>query len=182
MNMSRSLPLIAAIIFGGFAACNYSPDCWYYGEGTENAGVGPGAGPGGGVIIPTGPAGANGFGDEPRRDSQDATDLPPAECNSIKDTPCHRKCLASYNTESTNCGHIDSEAQRKSCHANTHTVYTSCLEACERAEDCLEDCKRECDRTWEKCRDNCPRGDKNCLNECTQAYGKCLKDCDTKCK
>jgi hypothetical protein len=38
------LVLVAASTFGAFAACNETVgECWYYGEGTENAaaGVGP---------------------------------------------------------------------------------------------------------------------------------------------
>jgi hypothetical protein len=78
MNTMRSLSLlIAAITLGGFTACNYSSECWYYGEGSENAG----AGPGGGVIIPTGPAGAGGYGEAPRDAGA------PLECNEPEEEP-----------------------------------------------------------------------------------------------
>ena len=81
MNAMRNLLLlIAAIGFGGFAACNTTVgECWYYGEGTENAAAG--VGPGGGVIVPTGPAGVGGSGDTPPPEPRDATGRPPPECN-----------------------------------------------------------------------------------------------------
>ncbi|HZH99230.1 MAG TPA: hypothetical protein VEX38_09685 [Fimbriimonadaceae bacterium] len=65
MSAKRSLlVLVAATTVGGFAACNQTVgECWYYGEGTENAGAS--VGPGGGMIIPTGPAGVGGSGNEP---------------------------------------------------------------------------------------------------------------------
>jgi hypothetical protein len=78
MNTRRSLLLlIAAVTLGGFAACNYSSDCWYYGEGSESVG----AGPGGGVIVPTGPAGVGGYGEAPPKEPPDAGD-PDLKCNS----------------------------------------------------------------------------------------------------
>jgi hypothetical protein len=44
-TMGSRLVLSAAITLGGFAACNETVgECWYYGEGTENAGAGPGGG------------------------------------------------------------------------------------------------------------------------------------------
>jgi hypothetical protein len=81
MNTMRSLLLlIAAITLGAFAACNYTVgECWYYGEGSENAG----AGSGGGVIIPTGPAGVGGYGEAPPKQPQDTPDpRPEPKCNS----------------------------------------------------------------------------------------------------
>jgi hypothetical protein len=89
MSEKRSLlMLIAAITFGGFAACNYTDgECWYYGEGSENAGAG--VGPGGGVIVPTGPSGS--YGDAPPKEPQDGTDQPQdterkPKCNSDEDS------------------------------------------------------------------------------------------------
>jgi hypothetical protein len=83
MNAMRSVPLwVAAILVGGFAACNHTVgECWYYGEGSENAG----AGPGGGVILPTGPSGAGGYGEAPPKQPQDDRDRPPPECNEGED-------------------------------------------------------------------------------------------------
>ena len=81
-TMGNRLVVIAAITLGGFAACNETVgECWYYGEGTENAG----AGPGGGVMIPTGPAGVGGYGEGPPKEPQDATDRPPPDCNEEED-------------------------------------------------------------------------------------------------
>lgn len=70
VNAKRSLlMLITASVFGGFAACNYTDgECWYYGEGSENAGAS--VGPGGGVIVPTGPSGS--YGDAPPKEPPDA--------------------------------------------------------------------------------------------------------------
>jgi hypothetical protein len=85
MKAMRSLlVLVAASTFGGFAACNTTVgECWYYGEGSENAGVGVAAG--GGVIVPTGPAGVGGSGDTPPPEPRDATGRPPPECNEEED-------------------------------------------------------------------------------------------------
>lgn len=86
MKAMRKLPLwVAVITLGGFAACNTTVgECWYYGEGTENAAAG--VGPGGGVIVPTGPAGVGGAGDGPPKQPQDAPDRPPPpECNEEED-------------------------------------------------------------------------------------------------
>ncbi len=81
MNAMRSLLVfVAAITVGGFAACNETVgECWYYGEGTENAAAG--VGPGGGVIVPTGPAGVGGSGEGPPKQPQDAPGRPPPDCN-----------------------------------------------------------------------------------------------------
>ena len=82
--MRNLLVLAAAITVGGFAACNETVgECWYYGEGTENAAAG--VGPGGGVIVPTGPAGVGGSGDTPPPEPRDATGRPPPECNEEED-------------------------------------------------------------------------------------------------
>jgi hypothetical protein len=86
MNAKRSLlTLIAAIAFGWFAACNYTEgECWYYGEGSENAGAG--VGQGGGVIVPNGPSGVGSYGDAPPKQPQDATDpKQKIKCNSDED-------------------------------------------------------------------------------------------------
>jgi hypothetical protein len=85
MNEMRNLLLlVAAFGFGGFAACNTTVgECWYYGEGTENAAAG--VGPGGGVIVPTGPAGVGGSGDTPPPEPKDAMDRPPPDCNEEED-------------------------------------------------------------------------------------------------
>lgn len=82
MNRRRNrIPLIAAITAGGFAACNQTVgECWYYGEGSESVG----AGPGGGVILPTGPASVGSYGDAPPEGPQGATKPPPA-CNEGED-------------------------------------------------------------------------------------------------
>ena len=73
--------LITASAFGGFAACNYTDgECWYYGEGSENAGAA--VGQGGGVLVPTGPTGS--YGDAPPKEPQYAKDPPPA-CNEEED-------------------------------------------------------------------------------------------------
>jgi hypothetical protein len=79
MNKMRSrLLLIAAIPVGGFVACNETVgECWYYGEGSENTS----AGPGGGVIVPTGPAGVGGYGEAPPKEPQQDRDRPPPVCN-----------------------------------------------------------------------------------------------------
>jgi hypothetical protein len=91
MNEKRSLLMLsAAVLIGGFAACNYTDgECWYYGEGSENAGTGPGAGPGGGVIVPTGPSGS--YGDTPPKEPQDGPDQPQdtepkPKCNSDEES------------------------------------------------------------------------------------------------
>src|SRR5688572_12504525 len=77
-SMRSRLVLIAAISVGGFAACNETVgECWYYGEGSENTS----AGPGGGVIVPTGPAGVGGYGEAPPKEPQDDRGRPPPECN-----------------------------------------------------------------------------------------------------
>ena len=82
--MRGLLVLVAASTFGGFAACNTTVgECWYYGEGSENAGVGVAAG--GGVIVPTGPAGVGGSGDTPPPEPRDSKGRPPPECNEEED-------------------------------------------------------------------------------------------------
>lgn len=65
MNATKSLFLIAAISLGWFSACNYTVgECWPRGEGGGSGSEAISAA-GGGVILPTGPSGAGGFGDEP---------------------------------------------------------------------------------------------------------------------
>jgi hypothetical protein len=49
--------------------------------GSENTSVGPG----GGVIVPTGPAGVGGYGEAPPKEPQQDRDRPPPECNEGED-------------------------------------------------------------------------------------------------
>jgi hypothetical protein len=80
MNAIRNLLLITAITLGGIAACNYTVgECYYRGEGGGSGTDSVAAG--GGVILPTGPTGGGGYGDEPPEQPQDALD-PKPKCNS----------------------------------------------------------------------------------------------------
>jgi hypothetical protein len=68
----------------GISACNYTVgECWPVGQGGASS---EGVTAGGGIIIPTGPSGAGGFGDQPPKQPQDAPD-PKQEikCNSDED-------------------------------------------------------------------------------------------------
>jgi hypothetical protein len=85
MNAIRYLSLSAAVILMWITACNYTVgECWPVGQGgASSEGVTAG---GGGIIIPTGPSGAGGFGDQPPKQPLDAPD-PKQEikCNSDGD-------------------------------------------------------------------------------------------------
>jgi hypothetical protein len=85
MNAIRYLSLGAAVILMWVTACNYTVgECWPVGQGgASSEGVTAG---GGGIIIPTGPSGAGGFGDQPPKQPLDAPD-PKQEikCNSDGD-------------------------------------------------------------------------------------------------
>jgi hypothetical protein len=84
MNAIRYLLLSAAIILMGITACNYTVgECWPVGQGGASS---EGVTAGGGIIIPTGPSGAGGFGDQPPKQPQNAPD-PKQEikCNSDED-------------------------------------------------------------------------------------------------
>ena len=85
MNAIRYLSLSAAVVLVWFTACNYTVgECWPVGQGgASSEGVTAG---GGGIIIPTGPSGAGGFGDQPPKQPLDAPD-PKQEikCNSDGD-------------------------------------------------------------------------------------------------
>jgi len=85
MNAIRNLSLSAAVVLMWITACNYTVgECWPVGQGgASSEGVTAG---GGGIIIPTGPSGAGGFGDQPPKQPLDAPD-PKQEikCNSDGD-------------------------------------------------------------------------------------------------
>lgn len=81
MNTMRSLLLSAAIALTGIASCNYTVgECWPVGQGggsgTESVAAG------GGVILPTGPSGAGGSGDQPPKEPQTTDPEPEIKCNS----------------------------------------------------------------------------------------------------
>jgi hypothetical protein len=77
MNNIKYLFLIVGISITSMAACNYTVgECWPVGQG---GGSSEGVTAGGGVIIPTGPSGAGGFGDEPPKQPQDSDSSP--KCN-----------------------------------------------------------------------------------------------------
>ena len=166
MKTTIGLLLSIAAIALGFAACNYTDgDCWYYGEGSENAGVGPG----GGVTIPTGPAGVGGYGEAPPKEPQDASDPPPPVCNSVSENPCHEKCDAEDEARLIECAKIQDEAQRKACQYSSVEKYKSCRKDCEQTSN------RTCQEKWEHCQDyapwSCAKG--GGLNKCFQCYQKC---------
>jgi hypothetical protein len=83
MKTIKTLLMLSGVtIVGGFTACNYTDgECWYYGEGSENAGAS--VGPGGGVIVPTGPSGS--YGDAPPKEPPDDKDSE-LKCNSDEDS------------------------------------------------------------------------------------------------
>jgi hypothetical protein len=141
-TMGSRLMLIAAITLGGFAACNETVgECWYYGEGTENAGVGPG----GGVLIPTGPAGVGGYGEGPPKEPLDATRPPPPECNIVSLSPCHDKCDTEDQARAIECAKIQDEAQRRACIDGSIDKFKSCNKECENTP------KDTCQEKWERC-------------------------------
>jgi hypothetical protein len=75
MNAIRHLLLSAAITLMGITACNYTVgECWPVGQGGATS---EGVTAGGGIIIPTGPSGAGGFGDQPPPDPKQGI-----KCNS----------------------------------------------------------------------------------------------------
>lgn len=82
MKAIEYLMLSATITLIGITACNYTVgECWPVGQGgASSEGVTAG---GGGIILPTGPSGAGGFGDQPPKQPLDAPD-PKQEikCNS----------------------------------------------------------------------------------------------------
>jgi hypothetical protein len=76
MNMFRYSSLSAAIALIGITACNYTVgECWPVGEGGASAAA---VTAGGGVVIPTGPSGAGGFGNQPPKRQE-------IKCNSDED-------------------------------------------------------------------------------------------------
>jgi hypothetical protein len=171
MNAMRGLLLLIAAVTLGFAACNYTDgECWYYGEGSENAGVGPG----GGVIIPTGPTGVGGYGEAPPKQPQDAANPPPV-CNIVSLSPCHDKCDEESGARAIECAKIQDEAQRRACQESSFEKYESCREDCERNNSDCKKCKLECDAEHDRCHAKCK--DAACHAKCNNAYGKCLKEC-----
>jgi hypothetical protein len=149
---TRSFLLLIAIFTVGFAACNYTDgECWYYGEGSENAGASVGVGPGGGVIVPTGPAGVGGFGDSPPKQPQDATNpAEPPVCNIVSLSPCHDKCDEEDEARAIECAKIQDEAQRRACNDSSHEKYKSCIEECEKGP------ADACWKKWERCTNYAP--------------------------
>jgi hypothetical protein len=98
MNAIKNLLLSAGIALLGITACNYTVgECWPVGqEGGSSEGVTAG----GGVILPTGPSGAGGFGDQPPKEPQNARD-PKQEikCNSDEDEDAETETETPTETE-----------------------------------------------------------------------------------
>jgi hypothetical protein len=169
-TMSARVMLFTAITVGGFAACNYTEgECWYYGEGSENAGVG--VGPGGGVIVPTGPAGVGGYGEGPPPPD---SSRPPPVCNIVSGGPCDDKCNAEDEVRAIECAKIQDEAQRKACVYSSYEKLKSCREECERSSN------RTCQQKWEDCTDYAPF--ETCASKKSGSGGKtrcdlCREDC-----
>jgi len=175
MSTARSLPLIAATILGLFAACNYTDgECWYYGEGTENAGVG--VGPGGGVIVPTGPAGVGGYGEGPPGPPPDGT-TPPPECNIVSLSPCHEKCDKEDEGRAIECAKIQDELQRKACIDSSYEKFKNCIQECEKTTDKSSSCLKK----WIRCTNSAPfydcarpgSGDVDGETKCRSCYRQC---------
>lgn len=170
MNNSaiRGLLLLYATITVGFTSCNYTDgECWYYGEGSENAGVG--VGPGGGVFIPTGPAGAGGFGDTPPQPPQDTANQPP-DCNIVSLSPCHEKCDEEDEARAVECAKIKDEIQRKACQDSSHETYKSCRETCEQG------ATQSCDSRYQDCQNNAPFSCTNSIggkSQCQRCWERC---------
>jgi len=163
-TMSARVMLFTAITVGGFAACNYTDgECWYYGEGSENAGVG--VGPGGGVIVPTGPAGVGGYGEGPPPPD---SSRPPPVCNIVSGGPCDDKCDKEDEARAIECAKIQDEAQRKACVYSSYEKYKSCRK------DCEQTIRRTCQEKWEYCTNyapwSCAKGKRP---KCHQCYEEC---------
>jgi hypothetical protein len=168
MTTTRNIFLLTAITIWLFAACNYTDgECWYYGQGTESAGVGPG----GGVIIPTG---AGGYGEAPPKQPQDATGTPPPVCNIVSLSPCHDKCDEDDEARSIECGKIQYESQRRACQDSSHEKYKSCLEECERTPS-----KSKCQKKWENCTNYGPW---ECARPGSGSEGTKCRDCYRSCE
>lgn len=172
----RGFLLSIAMFTVSFAACNYTDgECWYYGEGTENAGAGVGVGPGGGVFIPTGPAGSGDYGDPPPKEPQDATNPEPPVCNIVTLSPCHEDCDKEDEARAIECAKIQDEAQRRACIEGSYQKLKSCNEECEKAAS-----KSKCLKKWENCTNHadfkkCARpgsGDEG--TKCRDCYKECL--------
>jgi hypothetical protein len=168
---TRCFLLLIAIITVGFAACNYTEgECWYYGEGSENAGASVGVGPGGGVIVPTGPAGVGGFGDTPPKQPQDATNSDPPICNIVSLSPCHDKCDKEYEVRAIACGKIQDEAQRRACNDSSFEKYKGCIQTCENTP------KDTCQEKWELCANYAPWSCRKGPGSESKCY-KCWDEC-----
>jgi hypothetical protein len=170
MNRMKGLLFGAAITLGEIAACNYTVgECYYLGEGGGSGSEAVTAG--GGVIIPTGPSGAGGFGDAPPKQPQDATNPPPPDCNIVEDTPCNEDCLKDYDAAALKCGQIENEAQRRACQDSAHAAYKSCRADCERNSN------RTCHEKWEDCQNygpwSCRRPNPGSESKCYQCRDQC---------
>jgi len=164
----KNLACIAVIASSTFAACNYTEgQCYYLGEDGTGAGVGVG----GGVIVTNG---AGGFGNVPP-EPQGADDLPPPDCNIVKDTPCKEKCLADYIAAAEKCTEIKDDAQERTCDENAFARYSSCRANCTQQESDCKKCKLDCDAEHDNCHAKCK--DAGCHAACNEEYGKCLKQC-----
>lgn len=118
MKTIRSLVLVATIVFVAWiAACNYTVgECWPVGQGGGRDGDSVVAG--GGVILPTGPTGGGGYGDEPPNGPQGGTEST-LKCNSDDEDE----------TESPTGSPTESPAENK-CSAGEAGSLTVCSDGC----------------------------------------------------
>jgi hypothetical protein len=171
-NAMRGFLLLIAVITVGFAACNYTDgECWYFGEGSENAGAG--VGPGGGVSIPTGP-GVGGYGEGPPKQPQDASNPPPV-CNIASDNPCDEKCDAEDDARDIECEKIQDKAQRKACEDSSYEKYKSCVQECEKSTS-----KSPCLKKWIRCTNEAPYYE--CARPGSGDEGTKCRDCYRACE
>lgn len=120
MNAIRTILVCAAIILTGITACNYTVgECWPVGEGGGSSGVGVTAG--GGVIVPTGPAGSGDYGAPPKQPQDAPNPKPEIKCNSDDSDETETETETTETTETTcNAGGA----------VNDGTTFNICSDAC----------------------------------------------------
>jgi hypothetical protein len=113
--------------------------------------------------------------------------LPARAGGPAAETPCHKKCLESYEQDGGICGKIkNDEPAYIKCHNEAYERYKGCRAKCtqQQQNDCLEHCKDLCYQIMDKCKGDC-KDDPNpreCRSRCTNEYADCLRECDRKCK
>lgn len=109
-----------------------------------------------------------------------AVDEPTDGCGRPPDkSPCYAQCADKYDKAISDCGWLDTVAEKKSCHEAAYAGYTTCRQACVQGHPC----RKACEDIAEVCESNCRAVSAdysyhlNCWWDCENNHARCAGEC-----